>query len=84
MNNQIIIKIMFNPIVRNLYELLNILMSIKGNVYIQKVNDNRRVKNTIIGLSSLNLHLYDSIYIMTDNNNINLQDIKRRIEMIGT
>lgn len=84
MNNQIIIKIMFNPIVRNLYELLNILMPIKGNVYIQKVNDNRRVKNTIIGLSSLNLHLYDSIYIMTDNNNINLQDIKIRIEMIGT
>jgi len=76
------VKILFQPNGNTLDKLLKILQSIKGNVYIMKENDSRRVKNTLIGLFSLNLHFFDNICIITDSKNAELENVKRQIKLI--
>lgn len=76
-------KIYFQPNMRTLSELLEILRNIDGNVWVSKVGCERNVIPSIFGLYSLDLHRFDSICIITDNNEMDLQNIKRRVEMIS-
>ena len=76
-------KICFQPNMRTLSELLEILRNICGNVWVSKVGCERNVIPSIFGLYSLDLHRFDSICITTDNDGMNLQNIKRQIQMIS-
>lgn len=76
-------KIYFQPNMRTLSELLEILKNIDGNVWISKVSCERNVISSILGLYSLDLHRFDSIYISTDSDETDLQNIKRQIQMIS-
>ncbi|CAB1252268.1 protein of unknown function [Ruminococcaceae bacterium BL-6] len=81
--SSITVKICFQPNMRTLSELLEILRNIYGNVWISKVGCERNATSSILGLYSLGLHCFDSICITTDNDETDLRNIKRRVEMIS-
>lgn len=79
----IMVKIFFDPNGRTMGQFLNILRSVRGNVYIMKENGLRRVKNTLLGVYSLNIQKFDVLCVSTDSNETDLQNIKRQIQMIS-
>lgn len=77
-----VVKILFEVNGNTINKLLRVLNTIKGNVFLMKENDLRRVKNSIIGILSLNLHRFENLCIVTDSNETDLENIKKQISMI--
>ena len=73
---------MFKPNVNNLFKLINYFNTFGCSVYMSKNDDERRVRaDSILGLRSLDLHIYDTINLyFTDN--VNERDIKAYLNMI--
>lgn len=75
-------KIMFKPTTNNIFKLKNYFETFNCSVYVSKNDDNRNVNaKSLLGWLSIGPMQFDTIVLyFTDN--VNIQNIKRYLDMI--